>query len=585
MQVQDESLARQLRPLDRGRMNPILEGMRSMTRYLSKIYTGYNPYFIPRNLARDLVTGTINITGNEGAGMLARTWANYPQAFKVLGQWAATKNVPDTEAGRYLKEYRDAGGKTGASYMGDLEQQAKDLQRLFDDAYGVKGYVTDGRYGKAAMVAGRKTVGGLAHVIEIANQATENSMRLALFMAMRKQGVPVSEAARAAKTVTVDFDRKGSMTGALGAIYLFFNPAVQGTTNALRTLAKGKHRNQAWVALGALALLGFYAATQGMDDDKDRWLGEGWDTRSKIFMLNIGGYTIRIPLSLEFAPFYGLGVAMGEASRGQSKVAAAGHMLTSMLNAWFPLGGVYDYDSDNKLMDATQAFVPTVIKPEFEVATNRNFFGGQIVPDNEFTKDKPDNLKMYRGTKNTVYDTAAQNIAAIGEVLGAGRYENDLSKVSPETLKYLWRTYTGGIGQFVGDTVSVGKMAAGGTDLEANDMPFVKDFVRNNDVKAVRGRWYDLAGEAKKAITEFNQAKKAGDDEELDKILANPEKSPLIGLDRMIKSTNKAAAAMRDEMVEINADKTLTDAQKRQKLKELEAEEEKLYRDSIKAFQ
>lgn len=585
LQINDESLARQLRPLDQGRMNPILEGMRKVIRYLTSIYTGYSPYFILRNLSRDLLTGTVNITGNEGAAMLARTWANYPAASKALGQWATTKNVPQTDAGRYLKEYRDAGGKTGASWMSDLEQQAKDLQRLFDDAYGVKGYVTEGRYGKAAMIAGRKTVGGLAHVIEIANQTTENSLRLALFIAMRKQGVSTSEAARAAKTVTVDFDRKGTMTGAIGAIYMFFNPAVQSTVNALRTLTRGKHKEQAWAMLGTLVLLGFYAATQGMDDDEDRWLGEGWDTRSKIFMLNIGGYTIRIPLSLEFAPFYGMGVAMGEASRGQSKVAAAGHMLTSYLNAWFPLGGVYDYDSDNKLMDATQAFVPTVIKPGFESATNRNFFGGQIVPDNEFTKNKPDNLKMYRGTKNTVYDSAAQNIASIGEVLGAGNFENDLSKVSPETLKYLWRTYTGGIGQFVGDTVSVGKMKVGGTELEANDMPFVKDFVRNNDVRPIRGRYYDLADEAKAAITEFNQAKKAGDGEEMDKILADPQKSPMIGLDRLIKATNKAAAAMRDEMVEINADKTLTDPQKRQKLKEIEKDEERLYREAIKAFQ
>ena len=59
-------------------------------------------------------------------------------------------------------------------------------------------------------------------------------MRLALYIAMRKQGKSAGEAAQAAKSVTVDFDRKGSMTGAMGAIYLFFNPAVQGTANAIK---------------------------------------------------------------------------------------------------------------------------------------------------------------------------------------------------------------------------------------------------------------------------------------------------------------------------------------------------------------
>ena len=580
----DEMLARQLRPLDQGRMNPILEGMRNVMRYLSKIYTGYNPYFILRNLSRDLLTGTINIAGNEGAAMLARAWANYPQASSALGYWASTKKLPESDAGKYLAEYRANGGKVGASWMADLEAQAESLQRLFDDAYGARAYAADGRMGKAAAVAGRKIVGGLAHVIEIANQTTENSLRLALFMAMRKQGVSASEAARAAKTVTVDFDRKGSMTGALGSVYLFFNPAVQGTANALRTLAKGKHRKQAWTALGALGLLGFYAATSGMDDDKDRWLGESWDSRSKTLILKAGKYQIRIPLSLEFAPFYALGAAIGETSRGQSKVAAAGHMMSSFLNAYFPLGGVYDYDSDNHAMDVAQAMTPTVVRPPFEIASNRNAFGSQIVPENEFTKNKPDNLKMYRTTKNTTFDTAAQGIAGVGEIFGAGKYENDLSKVSPETLKYLWRTYTGGLGTFVTDMVSTGKLKAEGTELEAGEIPFVKDFLRNEDIRPIRSRYYQLADEVKAAADEFKQAKKAGDDEALDKIMANPEKSAIVGLDRLIRATSKKAAEIRDEAVEINADTTLSAPEKRAKLKELEKEEEDLYRSAIDAF-
>ncbi|MCK8322733.1 hypothetical protein LXA12_17565, partial [Erwinia amylovora] len=84
--------------------------------------------------------------------------------------------------------------------------------------------------------------------------------------------------------------------------------------------------------------------------------------------------------------------------------------------------------------------MPTVLRPGFEAATNRNAFGSKIVPENDFTKDRPDNLKMNRNTKGSAYDSAAQGIAAAGEVLGAGRYENDITKVSPETLKHWWRT-------------------------------------------------------------------------------------------------------------------------------------------------
>lgn len=582
----DDQLARQLRPLDQGQMNPILEVMRGINRYLSKIYTGYNPAFIIKNTARDAMTGTINMVGNEGAVTAAKAWGNYPAAMKALAVYAATGKSPTGEAGKMLEEYRQHGGKTGASYMSDLEEQGKTLQRMFDDAYGAKGYLAAGKPGKAALIAGRKIVGGMAHVIEVMNQATENGLRLALYMAMRNQGKTAGEAAQAAKSVTVDFDRKGTMTGALGAIFLFFNPAVQGTANAIKTLFKGAHKQQAWMALGALAALGAYAAGQGMDDDEDRWLGEGWESRSKNFFLNIGGHSIKVPLSMEFAPFYAAGVAMAEAKRkGTTKMAAAGHLVSSFIDAYFPLQGMFSSESDNHALDAAMATVPTVLKPGVQIAVNRNSFGSQVVPDNEFTKDRPDNLKMFRGTKGSVFDATAQGIAKGGEALGSGRYENDITKVSPETLKMMWRTYTGGLGQFVTDMGGLANVAAqDGKNVETSDVPVVKDFVKVNDVKAIRGRFYDLTKDARAVSEEFKQAKKAGDDAAMDDIESRPEKAELLGLDRMIKATTKAAAGIRDEMVDINQDKSLSLAEKRAQLKALEKEEEELYRDAIKAF-
>lgn len=584
--VGDEQLARQLRPLDQGQMNVILEGMRSLNRYLSKIYTGYNPAFILKNAVRDAITGTINIMGNEGGVTAAKAWKRYPSAVAAMGQWAATGKAPDNEIGKMLTEYRNQGGKTGASYMSDLEEQGKTINRMYEDAYGAGGYLTDGKYGKAAKVAGRKIVGGMAHVVEVANQATENGLRFALYMAMRDQGISAGDAAKAAKSVTVDFDRKGAMTPALGAIYLFFNPAVQGTANAIKTLVKGQKREQAWMALGAMAALGLYAATSGMDDDKDRWLGTGWDTRSRNFILKIGDKTrLNLPMSYEFAPFYAFGVAMGEAMRGESKLASAGRVMASFFDAYFPLQGAYIEDSDNHGLDMVSSVMPTVIKPEFQAAVNRNSFGSQIAPDNQFVKDQPDNLKMFRNTKNTAYDTAAQKLAAAGEAMGAGRYENDVTKVSPETLKHFWRTYTGGLGAFVADSAGLGRMAIeDAKQLETSDVPFVKDFIKQDDVKPIRGRFYDVINEAKKVSNEFKQAKKAADDSAMDDILNRPEKAELLGFDRMIKSTQSAVAKLRDEAVDINADPNISPSDKRAKLKELEAQEEDLYRSVIGAF-
>ena len=585
IQIFDKQLANQIRPLNQGQMGQIMEFMRGANRYLSKIYTGYNPAFILRNVARDSMTGTINMLGNNGVVVAAKAWSQYPLAVKALGQYAATGKAPAGRIGDLMTEYRMNGGKTGASWMSDFEQQGKTLERLFDDSYGAVQYAKDGKPTKAAKIAGRKFVGGMAHIVEIANQATENALRLSLYIAMRDKGATPGKAAQAAKSVTVDFDRKGTATGALGAIYLFFNPAVQGTANAIKALSIGKHRGQAWAALGGLAALGAYAASAGIDDDKDRWLGEGWDIRTKNLILNIGDKQLRIPLSQEYAPAYALGVALAEARSGESKMRSAARLVSSFIDAYFPFQGAIHDQSDHPAQDFALAMTPTIIKPAVTSAFNRNSFGSQIVPETETTKDRPDNLKMSRGTKNTVYDKAAQGVASLGEMMGAGKYENDITKVSPETLKMLWRTYTGGLGQFVTDTASLAYMGA--TDrkqLETGDYPFLKDFVKTPDVKPIQGRYYDLSGEARAAITEFAMAKKLGDGDAQDKFMEDETKVKALGLTKMITKTNKAVGELKDEAVEVAADTKMSPTEKRARLKELEREQESLYREAIEVF-
>jgi hypothetical protein len=586
IQINDETLAGQLRPMNQKQMSWVLEKFNSVQRYLSRIYTAYSPTFIITNPLRDVQTGTVNMLGNQGASVAAKAWTKYPGALKALAKFAATGQEPDGETGRMLKEYRMNGGKTGASHMSDLEDQGKTLQRLYDDAYGASGYMADGKVGKAAVIAGRKMLMSLAHVIEVTNQATENALRLSLYMTLREGGATPGVAAQAAKNVTVNFDRKGNQTGVMGALYLFFNPAVQGTANAMRTLFHGEHKKQAWAALSALAMLGMWAASQGIDDDEDRWLGEGWDVRSKKLVMNIGGKKIVVPLSLEFAPFFAAGVALEEARRGAvTKTEATGRLLSSFIDAYVPFKGLFSYDSDNKPLDAATALTPTLLRPFVESATNRNAFGSKIVPESDFTKDRPDNLKMNRNSKGTMFDTAAQGIASAGEMVGAGRYENDITKVSPEMLKHWWRTYTGGLGTFIADMGGLAKLGAEDpTVIEMADVPVLKAFAKGQDVAPIRGRFYDLSKDARAASTEFKQAKKAGDDEAIDAILNNPSKAELLGMERLVSKTTKAAAALRDEMVDINADKAMALSEKRAALKVLEKDEEELYRSAISAF-
>lgn len=581
LQFHDATLAQQLRPLNGGQLHPILEKMRAVNRYLSGIYTGYNPAFIFKNAVRDALTGTINMTANQGAGVAAKAWGNYPNALQAMGRWAATRKAPDSAMGRWLEEYRQHGGKTGASWMADLENQGKSIQATFDQARGLLETAKTGSAKRTAAVAWRNSVGKLAHVIEVGNQATENALRLALYATLREQGQSPAKAAQAAKTVTVDFDRKGSQTSALGALYLFLNPAIQGTANAFKALAKGEHRMQAWAALGGLASLGALAAGRGMDDDKDRWLGQSWEERTKNFRMKIGSHELVLPVSQEFAPFYAAGVAGAEALRGEKPMTSAARLFSSMVDAYFPLQGAFKAESDNRLADVAQAAVPTLVKPLVETAFNRNSFGSQIVPESPQTKDRADTQKMFRGTKGTPYDTAAQTIAK----LGGGKYENDWSKVSPETLKYLWRTYTGGLGAFITDSAGAANIALRDPgSLDSGDVPIVKDFIKDENAKPLSNRYRNLAKEAQGAITEWRDIKKAGDGDAAELFGADQTKLQLAGMGKLIAQVNKAAAALSERKVDINADPSMSLAEKRAALKAIEAEEAELYRGAIGAF-
>lgn len=585
IQIKDEHLAKQLRPLDYQQMGVILEGARKVNRYLSSIYTGYNPYFILKNAVRDMITGTINMTGTQGAKVAAGAWKKYAKANAAIAKWAATGKYQEGKYGDMLREYRGQGGKTGASYMSDLEAQTRNLARIYEDAYGVKNTLKDGKPARAAWIAARKAVGGLAHTIEIANQATENALRLALYMELRERGEVAGKAAQAAKTVTVDFDRKGALTGSLGALYIFFNPAVQGTANAFNTLVRGKHKKQAWAALGMLATLGYFAATKGMDDDEDRWLGMGWDKRTKNFILSAGDHTLTIPLSQEFAPAYALGAAIGEASRGESSIKSTMRLVSSFIDAYIPLNGLYDPDSKEPMQNIAMAATPTAVRPLTELAFNRNVFGSQIVPESAASEGAPDNTKMNRATKGTPFDSASQMIAEIGAAFGEKRYEDGITKISPETLKYLWATYTGGLGRFVTDTVGISRLGIQAPDtVSSSEIPFVKDFWQAHDVKPIRGRYYELADEAKEAAAQFGMVKRSEDERVLAEFDSDTLTQRLVAMNKMFTKQNVAIRAIREEQLAVSTNDKLPLADKRRKLKELEAQEEELYRQAIEVF-
>lgn len=270
---------------------------------------------------------------------------------------------------------------------------------------------------------------------------------------------------------------------------------------------------------------------------------------------------MKIPVPYGYGFFYNLGRHLADAERKGEWNKMPWHLASDFVGEFTPFSGVVA----GKEPDMKQAIfaLPTVAQIPGAVMVNRTGMGSPIFPENKFDENQPDNLKMWRNTKGTLADDLAQVLDKAG------------LEVSPETLKYLGRTATGGSGAFVGSVFDAGKLTLEGADLETKEMPFVRKFVKEGLVSDYRSAFYEAKSEASKAADDFARAKKMGDMMSAKRL--EKDNAELIAMDKYADSLSKMLKAKRDTQDVVKQDEKLTVAEKRLKLKALELEEQKVY--------
>lgn len=206
IQLNDPLLARAYKKMGQVHLVGILELGRTINAFLSKAYTGYNPEFIVSNVQRDLISGVINITGEEGAGMAVKALKNWLPSLRDMLKYSMTG-----KASAWVQAYREDGGNTGAAYLGDLERISRDVQTAYEEAVGVRQLFAESKPGKATKVAFKKSLHLVTAWIEHLNASAENGMRVALYRSMVESGKGRAAAASAAKNSTVNFNRRGEI--------------------------------------------------------------------------------------------------------------------------------------------------------------------------------------------------------------------------------------------------------------------------------------------------------------------------------------------------------------------------------------
>lgn len=293
---------------------------------------------------------------------------------------------------KYYQEFKDDGGKTGWGYVKPLQDIAAKLERETGDKT------------KAREILG-KVKENTIDVVEGVNEAFEDSIRLAAYIAAREAGVSRQDAAVFAKNITVNFNKHGEYGQVANSLYLFFNASVQGSARVIRSLGfkapnsqtellrkqgfLGKaqdYKNRISAPQKMVAGFTIFSAMVAMagramsDEDEDGVLY--WDKipayvkeRNLVIMTDGKNY-IKIPLPYGFNIFANLGTAAVDTAAGGKEVDESMLFLAnSIISSFSPISFG---QSKDLFTYATKAVTPTALKPVIETVVNETYFGGRV---------------------------------------------------------------------------------------------------------------------------------------------------------------------------------------------------------------
>jgi len=339
---------------------------------MGQMLTTWNPAWTAVNYIRDLQSLYFNaVTEGRITREMAKEMVKLqPQAIKAAFHVATDGKRGHSASQDMLDAYiemRDSGGATSFLNLRGLENQVQELEKLMNPA----------KKGSAKDVLLKA-----ADLIESINIPMEMAPRIAAFKVMRDNGYSAEEAARFAGDITVNFNMRGS-SKFMRNMFLFFNPAVQGT-NKMYRLAKENPKTMTKIALG-MAAAGFITniiarALGGEDDD-------GIDKLDKVPVFKRATSIViwpdmpgaAIPIPYGWNAFYAAGHFMADTlwAGSQSASTTAKRIVGAAFESFSPLGGAM-LDASSTGVGALKTVTPTVLSPLVDLILNENRFGAPI---------------------------------------------------------------------------------------------------------------------------------------------------------------------------------------------------------------
>jgi len=458
-------LVESLKAVGAAQLGSIMNGFGKVTRYLAAINTQYNPAFGLYNLMRDLQGAALNLSTTPLAGKQKSVIANaLPATIGMYRDLRAERGgkTASTNWAALAEEFENEGGKTGYRDLFTSSTERADA---------IENELTGGS--KLRQVA-TKTGGPVLNWLSDFNEAIENGVRLSAYKEGLDMGLSKAEAASVAKNLTVNFNRKGAMTAQAGALYAFFNAAVQGTARLGETLTgpAGKKIVMGGLLLGVAQAMALAAA--GLEDEPE-WL------KDKNFIIPLGGGKyVAFPMPLGFHAIPAMSRRAVEFMMSDKSVGVQAVGLLGMFaDAFNPVG--------NAGLSA-QTIAPTFADPLVALGENQDFAGRQIYKEDFNTNDPTAGPSRNREGVSAV---GAAISTAIDYIAGGNGYTAGAISPTGDVIDYMIGQATGGVGRLVLNTVSTAEAVATGEDLPNYKIPIVGRMIGDaNEAAAVSNRFY-----------------------------------------------------------------------------------------------
>lgn len=470
-----------------GAIGAILRAGEALNRQLSAFYTTRNPDFVVSNFIRDALYGNTMVWVKEGANYAVRYNKNFmkvnPAIMKILFTKLRNGTLDmNNETEKMFKLFMDNGGETGYSTVRDIEKHKNDIKRELRRAGRIS-------IGKAWSLLGER--------LDEYNRAVENCARFAAFMTSRQMKRSIDRSIYDAKEISVNFNKKGSGAKFMGAngqtfggntaafvsglgrsFYVFWNAAVQGTTNFGRQL--GRHPGKALTGVGAMFMLGLLMAAigsgdDGDDGDKNAYYNLPEYVRRSNIVFRLPGMDeqwISIPLPVEYRAMYGMGELAMSAVSGKEHYT--GEELANQIAGQFSQLMPIDFLEGG---GGWNAFVPSSVKPFAEVIANKSWTGMPLYKDTPWNKDMPEWTKSYKSGNKYLINLAA----VMNDVSGGDQYTKGSIDINPAKVEYLLNGYFGGVSNTIDKTSKMFDTMFGDREYDPRNWLVLNRVLKNGD--------------------------------------------------------------------------------------------------------